>query len=50
MERLVRVAKDLRTIHRFNGYIHLKSIPGADVYKRQIQGVRADKVVPVVIE
>lgn len=27
MERLVRVAKDLRTIHRFNGYIHLKSIP-----------------------
>ena len=24
MERLVRVAKDLRTIHRFNGYIHLK--------------------------
>lgn len=28
MERLVRVAKDLRTIHRFNGYIHLKSIPG----------------------
>ena len=29
MERLVRVAKDLRTIHRFNGYIHLKSIPGA---------------------
>ena len=29
MERLVRVAKDLRTIHKFNGYIHLKSIPGA---------------------
>lgn len=29
MERLVRVAKDLREIHRFNGYIHLKSIPGA---------------------
>ena len=29
MERLVRVAKDLRTVHRFNGYIHLKSIPGA---------------------
>lgn len=28
MERLVRVAKDLRTIQRFNGYIHLKSIPG----------------------
>ena len=29
MERLVRVAKDLRLVHRFNGYIHLKSIPGA---------------------
>ena len=26
MERLVRVAKDLRVKHRFNGYIHLKSI------------------------
>jgi predicted DNA-binding helix-hairpin-helix protein len=29
MERMVKVVKDLRTIHRFNGYIHLKSIPGA---------------------
>lgn len=29
MERLVRVAKELRLTHRFNGYIHLKSIPGA---------------------
>ena len=29
MERLVRVAKKLRTEHQFNGYIHLKSIPGA---------------------
>ncbi|NDV80966.1 putative DNA modification/repair radical SAM protein [Bacteroides sp. 51] len=29
MERLVRIAKDLRLQHRFNGYIHLKSIPGA---------------------
>jgi putative DNA modification/repair radical SAM protein len=28
MERLVRVAKTLRTLHRFNGYIHLKTIPG----------------------
>ena len=26
MERLVRVAKDLREMHHFNGYIHLKSI------------------------
>lgn len=29
MERLVRVAKKLRLEHNFNGYIHLKSIPGA---------------------
>lgn len=29
MERLARIAKDLRGVHRFNGYIHLKSIPGA---------------------
>src|ERR1700712_1293380 len=29
MERLVLVAKKLRTEHNFNGYIHLKSIPGA---------------------
>ncbi len=29
MERLVRIAKELRLTHRFNGYIHLKSIPGA---------------------
>ncbi len=28
-ERLVRVAKDLREVHQFNGYIHLKIIPGA---------------------
>jgi len=29
MERLIRVAKKLRTEHKFNGYIHLKTIPGA---------------------
>ena len=29
MERLVRVIRDLRQQHRFNGYIHMKSIPGA---------------------
>src|SRR6201986_249427 len=29
MERLVLIAKKLRTEHNFNGYIHLKSIPGA---------------------
>ena len=29
MEQLVAVARGLRTEHRFNGYIHLKAIPGA---------------------
>ena len=29
MERLTAIVRDLRTIHRFNGYIHLKAIPGA---------------------
>jgi putative DNA modification/repair radical SAM protein len=30
MERMVEVVKKLRTEGRFNGYIHLKAIPGAD--------------------
>lgn len=29
MERLLRVVKKLRTEERYNGYIHLKTIPGA---------------------
>ena len=29
MERLTAIVRDLRTQHRFNGYIHLKTIPGA---------------------
>ena len=29
MERLTAIVRDLRTVHRFNGYIHLKAIPGA---------------------
>lgn len=44
MERLVRVAKDLRTIHRFNGYIHLKSIPGASQELVHEAGLYADRL------
>lgn len=44
MERLVRVAKDLRTIHRFNGYIHLKSIPGASRELIHEAGLYADRL------
>lgn len=44
MERLVRVAKDLRTQHRFNGYIHLKSIPGASRELINEAGLYADRM------
>lgn len=44
MERLVRVAQDLRTVHRFNGYIHLKSIPGASQELVNLAGRYADRM------
>lgn len=44
MERLVRVAKDLRQQHRFNGYIHLKSIPGASSELVHEAGLYADRL------
>ncbi|MBB5394331.1 putative DNA modification/repair radical SAM protein [Mucilaginibacter sp. AK015] len=44
MERLVRVAKKLRTEHNFNGYIHLKSIPGASDELMNEAGLYADRL------
>lgn len=44
MERLVRVIKELRTIHRFNGYIHMKSIPGASRELVNEAGLYADRM------
>jgi putative DNA modification/repair radical SAM protein len=44
MAMLARVAKDLRTIHRFNGYIHLKSIPGASEEIIREAGLYADRL------
>lgn len=44
MERLVRVAKLLRTEHKFNGYIHLKSIPGASEELIHEAGLYADRL------
>lgn len=44
MERLVRVAKKLRTEHKFNGYIHLKSIPGASDELMHEAGLYADRL------
>ncbi len=44
MERLVGVAKVLRTVHRYNGYIHLKSIPGASEELVHEAGLYADRL------
>lgn len=44
MERLVAIARDLRTLHRFNGYIHLKSIPGASRELLNEAGRYADRM------
>lgn len=44
MERMVRVVKNLRTVHRFNGYIHMKSIPGASQELVNEAGLYADRM------
>jgi putative DNA modification/repair radical SAM protein len=44
MERLVRVAGDLRTVHHYNGYIHLKSIPGTSRELIAEAGLYADRL------
>lgn len=44
MERLVLVAKKLRTEHKFNGYIHLKTIPGASDELVKEAGLWADRL------
>lgn len=44
MERLVRIAKELRTVHKFNGYIHLKTIPGASEELMEEAGLYADRL------
>lgn len=41
---LIRVAKSLRTEHRFNGYIHLKVVPGASRELVEEAGLWADRV------
>lgn len=44
MERLVKIAKELRTKHHFNGYIHLKTIPGASQELIYEAGLYADRL------
>ncbi len=44
MERMVRIARDLRLKENYNGYIHLKSIPGASERLQQLSGLYADRL------
>lgn len=44
MEQLIAVAKRLREVERFNGYIHLKLVPGADPLLIAEAGRHADRV------
>jgi len=44
MERLVRIAKELRELHHFHGYIHLKAIPGASPELLTEAGKYADRL------
>lgn len=44
MEQLIRAVRLLRTDHRFNGYIHLKAIPGAAAALIEEAGRWADRL------
>ena len=44
MEKMVNVIKDLRLVHRYNGYIHMKSIPGASAQLVREAGTYADRL------
>ena len=44
MERITRVLRDLRVVHRFNGYIHVKAIPGASRELVHQAGLYADRL------
>jgi putative DNA modification/repair radical SAM protein len=44
MERLIAIARILRVEHKFNGYIHLKAIPGAGEELIQEAGLYADRL------
>ncbi|HEX8406531.1 MAG TPA: putative DNA modification/repair radical SAM protein, partial [Duganella sp.] len=44
MEQLVQVARELREVHKFRGYIHLKTIPDADPALIEAAGRYADRL------
>ena len=44
MERMVAVARILRTTHHYNGYLHMKAIPGASQQLIAQAGLLADRL------
>lgn len=44
MEQICKTLKLLRTVHHFNGYIHVKAIPGADPSLIEQTGFLADRM------
>ncbi|HEY0007490.1 MAG TPA: putative DNA modification/repair radical SAM protein [Tepidisphaeraceae bacterium] len=44
MEQLIAVAKTLRITHGYNGYIHLKAVPGASEELQRQAGLYADRL------
>lgn len=44
MEEMVKIARDLRTVHNFRGYIHLKTIPEASPALIEQAGLYADRL------
>lgn len=44
MEQIYKTLKLLRTVHHFNGYIHVKAIPGADPSLIEQTGYLADRM------
>ncbi len=44
MEQLVEIARQLREVHSFRGYIHLKTIPDADAALIALAGKYADRL------
>jgi putative DNA modification/repair radical SAM protein len=44
MEQLIQVARTLRSVHKFGGYIHLKAIPGANERLIKEAGLLADRL------
>jgi putative DNA modification/repair radical SAM protein len=44
MADMVRIARDLRTVHHFRGYIHLKTIPDAAPKLVEEAGLHADRL------